>query len=89
MPPRLFEGLANPGLLILSRLEPGGLQSIVSCGGPMSVREFAAQHRDRGLCSRSDAERQVCFGEASQGFLNMPRRWKLRHDDAKRLRAPV
>src|SRR5229473_1035424 len=79
----LFEGPADPGLLILSRIEPRGFQCIVSTDGPITVREFALQYRYCGLCFRTNAERQIYFGDARQGLLDAGRRLKSGHNKLK------
>src|SRR5690242_10664740 len=47
--PDLLECLADPGALVLVRLEPAALHQPVGFLVPLAVREIVTEHRRRGL----------------------------------------
>src|ERR1700761_2714331 len=58
------EGPADPGPLILARLETAGLYKIIGVLVPAAVRKIVPEHGRRGLCLADDADRHIGLGEA-------------------------
>src|SRR5262249_14611274 len=70
----LLEGLADPGALILGRLEPARPHQGIGVLVPRAVGEIVPEHGCRGLRLADDAERHVELGEPHQRFLDVTRR---------------
>ena len=77
--PTFLEGPADPGALILARLETAGLYKIIGVLVPAAVRKIVPEHGGGGLRLADDADRHIGLGEPLQRFLDMPRGLVLRH----------
>src|SRR6188474_2337538 len=75
------EGAADPGALVLGRLEAAGLHQPVGVLVPAAVREIVAEHSRGGLRLLRDAERHIGLSEPEQRFFHVARGLILRHDD--------
>src|SRR5436305_1390082 len=60
--PRLFESPADPGRLVLVRLQPVAPQLIARVLEPPAVREFSSEHGCRGLRLLGISECQIRIG---------------------------
>src|SRR6185312_15882514 len=69
----LLEGPADPGPLILARLETAGLYKIIGVLVPAAVRKIVSEHRGGGLRLADNADRHVGFGQTGKRLLDMPR----------------
>src|ERR1700761_229118 len=74
-----FEGPADPGPLILARLETAGLYNIISVLVPAAVGEIVPEHGGGSLRFADDANRHVSLGEPLQRLLDLPGGLVLRH----------
>src|SRR6187549_1176787 len=79
--PELLEGAADPGILVLVRLDAGGFHEAVRVLVPGAVRKIVPKHGSRGLRLVDDTERQIGLGEPRQRLLDFARRLELRHND--------
>src|SRR5262249_50218511 len=70
----LLEGLADPGALILCRLEPALFHQGVGVLVPRAVGEIVPEHRGRGLRLADDTERHVELSQPHQRLLDVARR---------------
>src|SRR5215468_5911783 len=64
-----LERPADPGALILARLQSLRLHQRVGVLVPAAVREVVAEHRSRSLRLVDDAKRHIGLGEAQQCLL--------------------
>src|SRR6201986_4617830 len=69
----LLEGPADPGPLILARLETSGLYKIIGVLVPAAIRKIVPKHGGGGLRLADDTDRHIAFGEPGQRLLDMPR----------------
>src|SRR5256885_2489059 len=79
--PDLLEGLADPGALILVRLEATALHQPVGFLVPLAVGEIVPEDSCGGLRLVDDAERHVHLGQAHPRLLDVARGLILRDDD--------
>src|SRR5262249_54289681 len=75
----LLEGPADPGSLILARLETAGFYKIIGVLVPAAVRKIVPEHGGRRLRLADDADRHIGLGEAVERLLDMARGLVLRH----------
>src|SRR6201999_3028452 len=75
----LLEGPADPGSLILARLETARLYKIIGVLVPAAVRKIMPEHGGGGLRLADNADRHIGLGEPLQRFLDMPRGLILGH----------
>src|ERR1700761_7093982 len=68
----LLEGPADPGPLILARLETAGLYKIIGVLVPAAVRKIVPKHGRGGLRLADDADGHIGLGQPLQRFLDMP-----------------
>src|SRR5262249_60290650 len=69
--PELLECLADPGTLVLARLQALRLHQGIGVLVPAAVREVVAEHGGGGLRLGDNAERQVSLGQPQQRFLDV------------------
>src|SRR5215813_7276801 len=66
-----LERPADPGALVLARLQSLRLHQRVGVLVPAAVREVVAEHRGRSLRLVDDAKRHIGLGEAQQCLLDV------------------
>src|SRR5665213_2733873 len=69
--PDLLEGPADPGTLVLGRLQAAVFHQRIGVLVPFAVGEIVPEHGGRGLCLLDDAERHIGFGQALERLLDM------------------
>src|SRR6516164_8660623 len=73
-----LEGPADPGTLILARLETAGLYKIIGVLVPAAVGKIVTQHGGRSLRLGDNADRHIGLGQARQRLLDVARGLVLR-----------
>src|SRR5271165_1326987 len=76
-----LECLADPGTLVLARLQTPRLHQSIGVLVPAAVWKIVTQHRGRSLRLVYDAQRHVGLGEPHERFLDMTRPLISRHHD--------
>src|SRR5215468_3850177 len=76
----LLERAADPGALVLARLEPAPLHQFIRILVPGAVGKVMAEHRCRSLRFARNAERHVDLGQSVERLFDVPRGLILRHD---------
>src|ERR1700689_652322 len=66
------EGPADPGTLILARLETAGLYKIIGVLVPAAVRKIMPEHGGGSLRLADDTNPHIGLGEPTQRFLEVP-----------------
>src|SRR6478735_5229275 len=69
----LLEGPADPGPLILARLETARLYKIIGVLVPAAIGKIMPEHGGGRLRLADDADRHIGFGQPLQCFLDVPR----------------
>src|SRR5665213_710575 len=73
--PDLLEGPADPGTLVLGRLQAAVFHQRIGVLVPFAVGEIVPEHGGRGLCLLDDAERHIGFGQALAALEEVSRKY--------------